>query len=78
MGENQPQRKPAAEARLKTLRCRRVDRLVDLAEHEACPYCFGHRQELASGRYETFCDWQPDRDPVHFGFPPEAQRDVFG
>jgi len=78
MGENRPQPDPAAQPRIKQLRCRRVDRLVDLAEHEACPYCFGHRQELSSGRYETFCDWQPDRDPVHFGFPPEAQRDVFG
>ena len=77
MGDDEPQSE-APILRLKQLRCRRVDRLVDLDEHESCPYCFGHRQELASGQYETFCDWKPDRDPIQFGFPPGLRRDLLG
>jgi len=77
MGEDQPRREGPT-LRLKQLRCRRLDRLVDLEEHESCPYCFGQREDMASGRYETFCDWQPGRDPVRFGFPPDVRRDVFG
>jgi hypothetical protein len=64
--------------RLKQLRCRRLARLVDLEEHESCPYCFGHRKELLTGRYETFCDWQPGRDPIQFGFPPGTRRELYG
>lgn len=64
--------------RIIKLRCRRVDRMVDLVEHERCPYCFGHRQELASGRYETFCDWHPERDPLNFGFPDDSAREQLG
>jgi len=77
MGEEQP-RQDTPILRLKQLRCRRLDRLVDLDEHESCPYCFGRREELASGRYEAFCDWQPGRDPVHYGFPPDLRRELFG
>ena len=69
---------PTPILRLMELRCRRLDRMVDLDEHESCPYCFGYRREIASGRYETFCDWQAARDPVQFGFPPGLRRELNG
>ena len=47
-----------------------------MSTRKSCPYCFGQRQDMASGRYETFCDWQPGRDPVRFGFPPDVRRDA--
>lgn len=52
-----------------TIRCRRVDARYTVAEHQACPYCFGQASSVATGDHTTFCDYQPGKDPVHFGFP---------
>jgi hypothetical protein len=30
------------------------------------------------GRHETFCDYDPTKDPVHFGFPEGGARDLEG
>ena len=49
--------------------CRRVKRPLPLAEHERCPYCFGETGEIKTGEHEKFCDFDPEKDPVNFGFP---------
>jgi hypothetical protein len=49
--------------------CPRLDRARAVEEHVDCPYCFGSPEDVASGRRERFCDFEPGRDPVVFGFP---------
>lgn len=63
--------------RIKELLCRRTGRRLPPQEHARCPYCFG-REDVTSGLHERFCDYEPERDPLHFGFPPDAKRDVAG
>jgi hypothetical protein len=55
----------------KRVECRRVNKSVTPEEHQQCPYCFGTVTEVCSGRHETFCDYDPEKDPVSFGFPPD-------
>ena len=64
--------------RLKRLLCRRTNEQVDVAEHERCPYCFGVEQQIVEGRHEAFCDYKKERDPVHFGFPVDGERERHG
>lgn len=71
---------PAQDLEYRVLRllCRRTGQMVPPAEHEHCPYCFGSAADVAHGTHERFCGYDPARDPVHFGFPDEATRDVEG
>ena len=54
--------------------CRRVKRFLHTQEHRNCLYCFGEKDEVQSGKHEVFCDFRPDLDPVHLGFPEETDR----
>jgi hypothetical protein len=46
-------------------------------EHAACPYCFGKSQELIGGGVRvTFCDFDPDKDDLTFGFPVDSSRNA--
>jgi len=54
--------------------CPRIERLRVLDEHLSCPYCFGHREDVASGERSRFCDFDRARDPVVFGFPENTSR----
>ena len=74
-------RKPANESVVplqKLVRCRRTGRDFDLCEHQKCPYCFGTAEEIATRRYEKFCDFKPGVDPVCYGFPGDTSRDLHG
>jgi hypothetical protein len=57
-----------------TVHCVRVDAPRALAEHEACPYCFGRGRDVESGDRQRFCDYERERDPVVFGFPQGLSR----
>ena len=74
--ENQPRYE--AKVRLKLLRCRRTGLQIAVDEHHRCPYCYGTENDIVRGHYETFCDFQPGKDPFNFGFPRETQRDRSG
>ncbi len=63
---------------LRVLHCRRTGQDYEVAEHERCPYCFGEGAEVESGEYERFCDFEPGKDPVTFGFPGTSSRDLHG
>ena len=54
--------------------CLRLGRSRSLREHEACSYCFGDRRAIQIGDRSGFCDFQPGRDPVSFGFPESHGR----
>ena len=62
----------------KLVRCRRTGRDFDLGEHQKCPYCFGHAEEIETGEHEKFCDFEPGRDPVCYGFPGTTSREQRG
>jgi hypothetical protein len=48
-------------------------------DHLGCPYCFGrNRDAVESGESKRFCDWDPEKDPVAFGFPPDTSRNSRG
>lgn len=63
---------------LKRLRCNRTGQQYDLERHQRCPYCWGGREDVERGRHEGFCSFDPKRDPLHFGFPPNVTRDDSG
>lgn len=67
-----------ARPRLIRLHCNRTGQLLELSEHERCPYCFGPRQAIEQGAHRTFCDYVPGKDPVVFGFPDGAMRQEHG
>jgi hypothetical protein len=62
----------------KMIWCRRYQRERPVAEHNLCLYCFGRQSEVESGDHEKFCDYNPDQDPKHFGFPEDNIRDLNG
>jgi len=64
-----PPRPETPDDATKKVECRRVNKAVSADEHKQCPYCFGTVTEICSGRHETFCDYDPEKDPVSFGFP---------
>lgn len=72
------ERRQEPRMRLKALICRRTGEIVDLAEHERCPYCFGRMEDVRTGRHEAFCDYRFEEDPVHFGFRRDSGRHVSG
>ncbi len=49
--------------------CQRLQEPVPVEEHRKCAYCFGSVEAVIEGRHEEFCDYDPDRDPLQFGFP---------
>ena len=52
-----------------SVHCKRLHERMPVAEHLRCPYCFGHKQEVAAGEHERFCDFDPARDPHPFRLP---------
>ncbi|RMH05022.1 MAG: hypothetical protein D6702_01570 [Planctomycetota bacterium] len=56
--------------------CRRTEQELPVDEHRRCPYCFGQESEIVSGEHKAFCDFRPGVDPIHFGFPEDAGRDL--
>ncbi|MEW6747505.1 MAG: hypothetical protein AB1486_32640 [Planctomycetota bacterium] len=58
--------------------CRRLGRLLSAQDHKDCPYCFGRTAEITSTVHEAFCDWDPKRDPINFGFPETHGRQAGG
>jgi len=57
-----------------SIHCRRLERRLPLHEHATCPYCFGDVQEICTAEHQRFCDYQPGKDPIQFGFPPDSSR----
>jgi hypothetical protein len=49
--------------------CQRIQEPVSVDEHKGCAYCFGTVEAITEGKHEEFCDYDPDRDPLQFGFP---------
>jgi hypothetical protein len=49
--------------------CQRIQEPVSVDEHKKCAYCFGTVEAVVEGNHEEFCDYDPDRDPLQFGFP---------
>ena len=49
--------------------CRRIGLPMPLSEHLSCPYRFGTEDDVKSGDYERFCDFQAGADPICFGDP---------
>ena len=74
----EPEKHGAGSQGVAHIRCRRTGQLYSLAECPRCPYCYGDDDAVASARREEYCDFDPKRDPVHFGFPPGAARDLRG
>ncbi|MCB9881398.1 MAG: hypothetical protein H6834_06375 [Planctomycetes bacterium] len=58
--------------------CRRLKEMKPLAEHTECMYCFGKLGQVDGSHYDHFCDYDPDKDPIHFGFPQDSSRDLSG
>jgi hypothetical protein len=49
--------------------CRRVERPLAVEEHVDCPYCYGKKNDVQTTEHRQFCDFEPGKDPIHFGFP---------
>jgi len=48
-------------------------------EHMGCPYCFGRKREtIEDGERKEFCDFNPEKDPISFGFPEDTTRSSRG
>jgi hypothetical protein len=65
-------KKPKEKARTETSElvfCQRIQEPVSVDEHKGCAYCFGTVEAVKEGKHEEFCDYDPDRDPLQFGFP---------
>jgi hypothetical protein len=69
----------AGQTLLKGVFCARNKMLKDPGEHLSCPYCFGRKREVIErGERTEFCDFDPTKDPVSFGFPQGTLRDLRG
>ncbi len=66
------------EADEKVVQCRRTGESYDPDEHRRCPYCYGSLREVSDGDHGTFCDYDPEKDPISFGFPPDGTRHQTG
>jgi len=53
-------------------------RLYDPRVCVRCPYCYGTAADVAGADPQTFCDYDPAVDPVHFGFPGDDTRTLRG
>lgn len=58
--------------------CRRTRGMTPVEEHLRCPYCFGRVADVGGDAYNSFCDYDPAADPIHFGFPETHGRAVRG
>jgi len=67
---------PKKEPRL--VECRRTGQAYDVEEHLRCPYCFGEKNDVASAKHGRFCDFEPGKDPINFGFPENSSRNREG
>jgi hypothetical protein len=63
---------------VKAVYCKRLDKQLPVAEHADCVYCHGDEEEIKTAEHERFCEFDPDKDPVHFGFPEGTSRDLEG
>ena len=63
----------------KKIFCLRNQIMKPCEEHLQCPYCFGRRREvIEGGEHKDFCDFDPDKDPISFGFPDDSTRNLRG
>ena len=58
--------------------CRRTGETFDPEAHGRCPYCFGSKSDIRPGNHKDFCDYDPEKDPVSFGFPSDSARAQHG
>ena len=58
--------------------CHRLGRELPVADHNECPYCFGKRDEIATGEHTDFCDFRKGVDPVSFGLHNDDTRHARG
>jgi len=58
---------------VKAVFCKRLGKQLAVAEHVNCPYCLSGTAE-----HERSCEYDPAKDPVHFGFPGNTLRDRQG
>jgi hypothetical protein len=59
--------------------CVRNRLMKEAGEHISCPYCFGKKKELVeNGERSEFCDYNPDKDPISYGFPEDTNRNLRG
>ncbi|MBK8979920.1 MAG: hypothetical protein IPM29_28820 [Planctomycetes bacterium] len=53
--------------------CRRTQRELPVHDHQDCPYCHG-KEQVHTGVHTKFCGYDPEKDPVSFGFPEDSER----
>jgi hypothetical protein len=71
----QATQKPAAEqCNCDEVRCHRLERKLPVDEHYQCAYCLGSKEAIQTGDHKEFCDFDKEKDPVHFGFPEDTSR----
>ncbi len=58
--------------------CMRLEARLPAAEHAQCAYCHGAKADIAPGEHKEFCNFDPEKDPIHFGFPEGTTRDSSG
>ncbi|MEW6071150.1 MAG: hypothetical protein AB1726_00965 [Planctomycetota bacterium] len=71
---NGQEESPRGGAKEERIHCRRTGQDYDPEEHRRCPYCHGALADVAAGDHARFCDYDPKKDPIHFGFPPDSTR----
>jgi hypothetical protein len=77
--DDKPKEAGPLSMRLKTLRCRRTGQMFDVPTHARCPYCFADEDTIAKGgQYEDFCGFDPEKDPINFGFRHDSTRNENG
>lgn len=54
--------------------CRRLGQPLSVTEHKSCSYCHGRESDIRSHDHARFCDYDPDKDPLIFGFPDSHGR----
>jgi hypothetical protein len=54
--------------------CPRLEQERPVEEHINCAYCYGTGVDVAQGDRKCFCDFEPGKDPVNFGFPEGSSR----
>ena len=69
---------PDPDPKAKLVRCRRTEQAFSIEEHTKCPYCFGKLEKIATGEHSGFCDFEPGKDPINFGFPGDDSRNERG
>lgn len=68
-----------ADDRCRDVFCVRNQITKSVEQHLCCPYCFGRKREtVEAGKRGQFCDWDPDKDPIVFAFPPGTSRNSRG